>query len=190
MGHCSAIRLNLPFILYVDSIVCELGAPVLKFPIEHYKTFYNDQKCIMGDIIEKNNILMHESCSDQSIETMLPWLEDDCGGLTVCSLVVKDGLAKGGSLPLQWLSAADSWGTGVRHIGRQDTATWQAGPNCHRWFLQSGLKTTLLISVSLLSQEYRKEMLHFWKCNNDNSVWPHNEFIILGKKQNAQIFCF
>lgn len=66
-----------------------------------------------------------------------------------------DGLAKGGSLLVQWLSAADSGGTGVRHIGRQDTATWQAGPNCHCWFLQSRLTRAQRISVSLLSQEKR-----------------------------------
>lgn len=43
---------------------------------------------------------------------------------------------------------------------RQDTATWQAGPDCHHWFLQLGLKRTLLISVSLLSQEYWKGLAH------------------------------
>lgn len=66
-----------------------------------------------------------------------------------------DGLAKGGSLLVQWQSAADSGGMGVRHIGRQDTATWQAGPNCHCWFLHSRLTRAQRISVSLLSQEKR-----------------------------------
>ena len=81
-------------------------------------------------------------------------------GEDILYVAVKDYLAKGDSLQLQWLSAADSWGTGVRRIGRQDTATWQAGPNCHRWFLQSGLKRALLISVSLLSQEYWRGPAH------------------------------
>lgn len=78
--------------------------------------------------------------------------EDDEGKRTVCRR--NDGVAKGASL-LKWLSAADSRGTGVHHICRQDTATWQAGPNCHCRFLQSRLTRAQRISVSLLSQQKR-----------------------------------
>lgn len=81
------IKLCLLFILHVDSVVCELGTPVFRFPTQHYETtmfykeWHNDFHCkhliYSGTKLWKNNIINHKSCSDLSIETMLLWLQDD-----------------------------------------------------------------------------------------------------------------
>ena len=74
------------------------------------------------------------------------WSEEDEGMRTVCS---QRWFITEGS------DAADSRARAVRHMGRQDTATWQPGPNCHCQFLQSRLTRAQRISVSLLSQQKR-----------------------------------
>lgn len=104
---------------------------------------------------KKKNPSIYQIYTNPVVMTVRNWClrsEDGEGKWTVCRR--NDGLAKGGSL-LKRLSAADSRGTGVRHIGRQDTATWQAGPNCHCRFLQSRLTRAQRISASLLSQQKR-----------------------------------
>lgn len=149
------------------------GAPALWFPAEQCKIFYNRPQEIRyrfsmklwqtASLFTKSSQrLKHRN----DVAVISAWSWED-----VLYVEAKDGLAKGGSLLVQWLSAADSWGTGVRYTGRQDTATWQAGPNCQSRFLQSGLKKTFLISVALLSQEIKlfALMLENWmllKCKN------------------------
>lgn len=121
---------------------------------------------------------MYQICTNPLVTTVQSWClrsEDDEAKPTVCRR--NDGLAKGGSL-LKWLSAADSRGTGVLHIGRQDTATWQAGPNCHCRFLQSRLTRAQRISVSLLSQQ--KRLVHNYYFAQSHScragVSPMSDF--------------
>ena len=176
------------------TLVCELCASALWFPVKQLWTFCDLlQKMWEKNLIVKIGLILRHKKMDKRYHCtktlqrlkhradaalIRGWLGED-----VLYVVEKDGLAKGGSLLVQWLSAADSWGTGVQR-------TRQTG-HC---YLAGRSKLSQLIST-VRSEENASYQCIFAQPRDQLSALmleritqPHNDLFCGMKMQNPQIF--
>lgn len=90
-----------------------------------------------------------------------------------------DGLAKGGSLPARWLSAADSGGKGVRRAGRQSGHCYLAGRSKLSPLISAVMseentshqRIFIQQRVEERSEAQEKRRVHLWSWSQSATTW-------------------